>query len=181
MTYSFEQATNWPLWRKIAFRFLFIYFVFTVAPWTWFDVIEETTFFSRWISLVIDPLVGFFNRTLFHVRPVLVPVNGSGDTSYGWAALWTFLLIAAIGAIIWTLIDRSRQNYNQLNYWMCLFIRYSIALAGLFYGFDKVFLVQMPFPSLHQLATPLGDFSPMRFSWMFIGYASPYQFFSGVL
>jgi hypothetical protein len=32
---------------------------------------------------------------------------------------------------------------------------------------------------LSALATPLGDFLPMRFSWHFIGYSTPYQFFSG--
>ena len=39
----------------------------------------------------------------------------------------------------------------------------------------------MPFPSLHQLATPLGDLLPMRFSWLFIGYSTPYQVFSGAM
>jgi hypothetical protein len=39
----------------------------------------------------------------------------------------------------------------------------------------------MPFPNLSQLATPLGDFLPMRLSWMFIGYSTPYQMFSGVM
>lgn len=39
----------------------------------------------------------------------------------------------------------------------------------------------MVFPSLHQLATPLGDLLPMRLSWLFIGYSSPYQIFSGVM
>ena len=39
----------------------------------------------------------------------------------------------------------------------------------------------MPFPALSQLATPLGDLLPMRFSWLFIGYSAPYQFFSGAM
>jgi hypothetical protein len=39
----------------------------------------------------------------------------------------------------------------------------------------------MPFPALSQLATPLGDLLPMRFSWLFIGYSLPYQIFSGVM
>jgi hypothetical protein len=39
----------------------------------------------------------------------------------------------------------------------------------------------MIFPSLSALATPLGDLLPMRFSWYFIGYSAPYQFFSGAV
>jgi hypothetical protein len=41
--------------------------------------------------------------------------------------------------------------------------------------------MQMYFPNLSQLATPLGDLLPMRFSWLFIGYSTPYQVFSGVM
>ncbi|MEP6781829.1 MAG: hypothetical protein ABJC26_18155, partial [Gemmatimonadaceae bacterium] len=37
------------------------------------------------------------------------------------------------------------------------------------------------FPTLSQLATPLGDLLPMRLSWLFIGYSTPYQMFSGVM
>jgi hypothetical protein len=39
----------------------------------------------------------------------------------------------------------------------------------------------MPFPSQSQLATPLGDFLPMRLAWMFIGYSAPYQIFAGFM
>jgi hypothetical protein len=39
----------------------------------------------------------------------------------------------------------------------------------------------MPEPNLNQLATPLGDFLPMRLSWMFIGYSTSYQVFSGIM
>jgi hypothetical protein len=39
----------------------------------------------------------------------------------------------------------------------------------------------MPFPLLSQLATPMGDFLPMRFAWLFIGYSSPYEIFSGCM
>ena len=35
-------------------------------------------------------------------------------------------------------------------------------------------------PDLSQLATPLGDFGPMRMSWMYMGYGSPYEVFAGV-
>ena len=49
------------------------------------------------------------------------------------------------------------------------------------YGIIKLFVLQMPFPQLSQLATPLGDLLPMRFSWLFIGYSVPYQFFSGAM
>lgn len=101
--------------------------------------------------------------------------------SYGWAQLWLLLLLALAGCIIWSLLDRKRQSYSHLNYWLCLFARYYVAIIAFTYGIEKLFAMQMPFPNVHQLATPLGDFLPMRLSWMFIGYSGPYQVFSGIM
>jgi hypothetical protein len=78
-------------------------------------------------------------------------------------------------------VDRHRRSYGQLNYWLCLFLRYFVAFTAFQYGFSKVFALQMSFPSYSQLATPLGDLLPMRFSWLFIGYSTPYQVFSGLM
>jgi hypothetical protein len=43
-----------------------------------------------------------------------------------------------------------------------------------------MFSLQMAPPTLSQLATPLGDFGPMRLCWMYMGYGSPYEVFAGV-
>ena len=112
---------------------------------------------------------------------MLVPFNGSGDTSYGYAQLDLYLLLAATGAIVWSILGRTSIQYNGLSYWLRLFIRYFLIMNCFAYGFDKLFLLQMPFPNTSQLATPLGDFLPMRLSWMFMGYSHTYQFFSGLL
>ena len=60
-------------------------------------------------------------------------------------------------------------------------MRYYIAFTAFLYGIDKIFLLQMPFPNQSALATPLGDLLPMRFSWFFIGYSAPYEFFAGAM
>ncbi len=171
----------WPLWRRIIFRFFFVLLVLLMQPWTWLDGIPGIDFLLGFWYRFLDWLVNTANATLFHVRPVLVPLNGSGDTSYGWAQVWLFLTLSATGCLLWSLIDRKQRNYSHLNYWLCLFARYYVALFAFIYGIDKLFLTQMAFPSTHQLATPLGDLLPMRFSWLFIGYSGPYQFFSGLL
>jgi hypothetical protein len=79
------------------------------------------------------------------------------------------------------MLDRKRTDYDRLAFWLRTIVRYYIATAALSYGIIKLFLLQMPFPALSQLATPLGDLLPMRFSWLFIGYSAPYQFFSGAM
>src|SRR6185436_452574 len=121
------------------------------------------------------------NANVFHVRDTLVPVNGSGDTSWAWTQLWLYLTIAAIACVVWTIADRKRTSYTRALYWLRLIVRYYIASAALSYGIIKLFLLQMPFPAISQLATPLGDLLPMRLSWLFIGYSTPYQIFSGAM
>ncbi len=174
-----QEYPVWSFGRKLLFRGCFVFFALLLIPWIGSvpGLDHLTSFYSDAIELV----VAFLNRHFFHVREVLVPVNGSGDTSYGWAELWTYLCLAFSGMLIWSLADRKRRSYAGLNYWLCLCIRYFIALVAFMYGFQKMFLLQMPFPNISQLATPLGDFLPMRFSWMFLGYSGPYQFFSGCM
>lgn len=170
---------TWPLWQKILFRFFFIFLFFQAA--NWLSIIPYSNYVLQFYDNAIDWLVHFFNAHLFHVKDVLVPENGSGDTSRGWANLWTVLTLSAAGSIVWSIIDRKRPNYTHLNYWLCLCTRYYVALIAFTYGIDKVLPLQMPFPNMHQLATPLGDFLPMRLSWMFIGYSTPYEIFSGIM
>lgn len=171
----------WPLWRKFIFRFFFILLALMMAPWTWLDSIPGVGYLTQFYGKLMDWLVNTSNRLFFHVRKELVPLNGSGDTSYGWAQVWLFLSLALTGAVVWSVLDRKRPGYAHLNYWLCLFARYFVGMTALSYGILKIFAMQMYFPSLHQLATPLGDYLPMRFSWLFIGYSTPYQVFSGVM
>lgn len=172
---------NWPLWRRLLFRFFFIYFAITIAPWTWLDRVPGVSTVTQPWSFVMDWLVETSNKYVFHVKDKLVPVGGSGDTSYGWAQLWLVLSLSVIGMIIWSVVQHRKKEYTKLNYWLCLFTRYYVALVLFSYGIIKLFALQMVPPDYSQLATPLGDFLPMRFSWLFIGYSTPYQVFSGFM
>ena len=178
---SDARASVWPVWQRVLFRFFFVYFVLQVAPWNWFRAIPGIPFLLRPYGRLVNWAVEASNARFFHVRDTLVPVNGSGDTSWAWTQMWLYLSLAAIGCVIWTVLDRKRVNYERLAFWLRMIVRYYIAAAALSYGIIKLFLLQMTFPSLSQLATPLGDLLPMRFSWLFIGYSVPYQFFSGAM
>jgi hypothetical protein len=174
-------APVWPQWQRVLFRFFFIYFVLQVQPWNWFARIPGVPTVLRYYGRAVDWAVRASNANLFHVRETLVPVNGSGDTSWAFAQLWLFLSLAAIGCVVWSILDRRRTAYERLAFWLRMIVRYYVAAAALSYGIIKLFVLQMPFPALSQLATPLGDLLPMRFSWLFIGYSVPYQFFSGAM
>jgi len=170
----------WPLWARFLFRCCFAYAILYAAPWGWLGYIPGVRSLLGYYGRADDWMVRAANAQFFHVRPELVAVNGSGDTSWAWARLWLYLAIAAVVAIVWTLADRKRTGHPVLLYWMRTILRYNLATFALSYGIIKLFMLQMSFPTLSQLATPLGDFLPMRFSWMFIGYSPLYQFFSGL-
>jgi hypothetical protein len=158
-----------------------VYFLFQIEPWDWFRPIPGVSLLLRPYDMVMDWAVRTGNARLFHVRETLVPVNGSGDTSYAYARLCLLLTIAVMACVVWSILDRRRPNYERLGFWLRTVVRYYIATAALGYGIIKLFMLQMAFPTLSQLATPLGDLLPMRFSWLFIGYSGPYQIFSGAM
>jgi hypothetical protein len=172
---------NWSLFRKILFRFFFIYLLLEAAPWSWLEPIPGVGFLLNYYNQFIDWMVQIANAKLFHIRKVLVSPAGSGDTSWSWALQWLYIVVAFAGCLIWSFFDRKRKNYIELNYWLCLTVRYYVIMIAFSYGLSKVFPLQMPFPNQSQLATPLGDFLPMRLSWMFMGYSGAYQIFSGFM
>jgi hypothetical protein len=181
-TQSPAAEKAWPLWQRILFRFFFVYLALQIAPWG---------FFTTWIPPVdwlvsgygqgVDRLVRWSNAHVFHTWATLVPVNGSGDTSWAFTEMKMYLVIAAAACVVWSVLDRKRANYRRALLWLRMSARYYVAAAALSYGIIKLFLLQMPYPTLSQLSTPLGDLLPMRFSWLFIGYSAKYQFFSGAM
>jgi hypothetical protein len=174
-------SNAWPLVHRVLFRFFFLYLLLQIAPWTWLYRIPGLATVAGYMFRLNDWAVRAANRRFFHVRETLIPVAGSGDTSWAWAQLWLFLSLAVIGCVIWSVLDHKRTSYPRLGYWLRTIVRYYIATAALSYGIIKLFALQMPFPALSQLATPLGDLLPMRLSWLFIGYSAKYQFFSGLM
>jgi hypothetical protein len=174
-------SSAWPLWQRVLFRFFFVYWLLQIAPWTWLSRIPGARLLPNYVSQLTDWAVRASNSRFFHVRETLIAVNGSGDTSWAWARLWLFFGLAVTGCVIWSVLDRRSRSYPRLGYWLRTFVRYYIATFALSYGIIKLFRLQMVFPSVSQLATPLGDLLPMRLSWLFIGYSDMYQFFSGLM
>jgi hypothetical protein len=175
-----EAPVKWSMGQKTAFRFFCIYFLLNIEPWTWLGykipgLSNLTEFYSgmmEWIRLR-------FNNVFLHFPVTKVVNNGSGDTSVSWEYLFLYLTLSVVGTMIWSLLDRKRPNYQKANYWLRTIIRYQLIITCFIYGWIKIFALQMIFPGVSQLATPLGDLLPMRFSWLFIGYSTPYQVFSG--
>ena len=181
------NATQWPgsaqwaVWQKWLFRFFFCYFLLYTEPWTWLEYIPGVSSLMAWYHDFADWLVNAANTHVFKVYTELVPPNGSGDTSYNWTQVWLLLCLSLIVCVIWSVLDRHRKSYNQLAYWLRIIIRYFIMINCFLYGIIKIFSQQMTFPNFSLLATPMGDYLPMRLSWIYMGYSDSYQQFSGYM
>lgn len=181
MQFPLTLTTTWTWWQKIGFRLFFLFYCLFLGPWDLLSVIPGFNFIAQYYYIAAEAVVNFFNKHLFHIPPNTKSPNGNGDYPEQWMQVATCVVLALAGTLLWSILDRKRKEYTRLNYWFCLGIRYFIIMMGFSYGIIKLFCLQMPFPSISQLATPLGDYLPMRFSWMFVGYSSTYQIFSGAI
>ncbi len=118
-----SEKLPWPLWRKILFRFFFIYFILYISPWLWLNLIPGADYLFKYYYQFFDWAVINANANFFRVFGIknVQPVfNGSGDTSYNWAMICLFISLSMIGTIIWTIVGWSKKSYRQLNYLLCL-------------------------------------------------------------
>lgn len=182
MTLPLQNENNvWPLWKKILFRFFFIYLILRAAPWMLFNNIPGVYAVTKYYNKFIDRIIRASNAYIFHVSKVLIKTQGTSDASWNWAQFYLYVCIAVAGCIIWSLIEHRKTNYVKLNYWLCLIVRYYLVFLSFYYGFAKIYLQQMPYPSQSQMATPVGDLLPMRLAWVFMGYSKGYETFAGFM
>jgi len=176
------QTAQWNLSARVMFRFVFIYFVLyciliqIVNELISIPKIEIPDLGTLW---PMRQIVVWTASHIFHVGHPLVFFSGSGDKTFDWVEVFCVLVIAAIGMIVWSVLDRRRPNYVTLHKWFRLFIRFALASQMISYGMAKVIPLQMPSPSLVRLLEPFGNFSPMGVIWSSIGASRPYEIFAG--
>jgi hypothetical protein len=115
---------------------------------------------------------------LLHLK-VSAAFNGSGDKPYNYLEALSYVLVAALAALVWTLLDRRRPNYARLHEWLRVYVRFGLGMIMLLYGTSKVIPTQFSTPSLGRLLEPFGAASPMGLLWTFMGASAAYTIFSG--
>ncbi|HEV2444317.1 MAG TPA: hypothetical protein VGS58_00285 [Candidatus Sulfopaludibacter sp.] len=177
---------KWSLGARIAYRFLCCYLMLYMLPDQGhvelfgaipFNEVLTRPYVKMWRALV--PWVAIHVFHLSGPATVYPPVNGSGDSTLDYVQHFCYLAIAAVAALVWSVLDRKRPNYRVFHAWMHVFVRYALAFTMFGYGFAKVIPTQFGPPSLSRLIEPLGDFSPMGLLWTFVGYSKAYTIFSG--
>lgn len=171
-----DAVWSWP--RRALFRFGVVLGVLFAYPFP-IGLIPKTEPLSVRALEPCDWIVRALAAALGQDRPSLV-LTGSGDTR--WSYLWWLasLILAVIGAAIWSGVDRRRLAYPRLAGWALIGLRYVLAFTMVSYGFAKIFDTQFPPPSYIRLDHRLGDMSPMGVLWTFTGASTPYAVFGGL-
>jgi hypothetical protein len=178
---------RWNLALRIAFRFWLVYLglyclateilpgLFTVTGGPTAVLPDPATVWP------LRPVIFWTAAHIFHVNaPLSFGSNSaSGDGMFGWVMTFCLLVIATAATVVWSLLDRSRENYAELHKWFRLFVRFALAGRMIAYGFAKVFVVQMRYPSLTRLVQPFGTLSPYGVLVNSVGSAPAYEIFTG--
>jgi hypothetical protein len=181
---------RWNLALRIAFRFWMVYLglyclatqilsvLFTVPTADSASLPDLATVWP------LRPVISWVAAHIFHVNATLTVFwggnSGSPDCIFGWVTNFCVLMIATVATVVWSLLDRSRENYAKLHKWFGLFVRFALAAHMISYGMVKVIPVQMSYPSLIRLLQPFGTLSPMGVLWASMGSAPAYQIFTGI-
>ncbi len=175
-----EHGGDWRLSTRIAFRFVFSYFLLYIFPGAvgalGADMPNNDAYRRIWHMIV--PWVG---QNLLHLQGDMTEVaNGSGDQLYDYILLLCLVVVAAIATAIWSWVDRKKTNYDQLYQWLRLFVRMTLAVAMISYGANKLFRMQFAPPPLYRFVDYYGNSSPMGLLWTFMGMSRAYSLFAGI-
>jgi hypothetical protein len=179
------QAERWSSATRLAFRFAFAYFLL-------YSVVSHVL-----VHLFLPPgtmpgqglgtLGPMFNLTawaaehIFGITEPLVYTGNSRDTTFFWVQAFLVLVSALAATVIWSVLDRRRENYVALHKWFRVFIRFAVAAQMIYFGMVKVIPTQFPPPSLVTLVAPVGNLSLQGLIWTATGASTPYQIFTGIV
>ena len=181
MTYfSSTEDEKWSAISRLGFRFSFIYFLLIIlfqnnGAYPLFQLISQYT------DKLMQKVAVWFGESIVAIPyKINTGPNGSGDTTYDYMVIFLVFVIAIIGTITWTLLDRKRANYRKLYYVLTTAIRYYVGLMLISYGLVKVIQLQFSAPQFYRLMQPYGESSPMGLAWTFLGFSEGYNLFMGI-
>lgn len=172
------SAGDWGLARRISFRFGVLLAGLLIFPFP-VSVIPKADAVSRWLYAPLHRTAIWFGDHALGIPELFDGRSGSGDRTIDYVQLLMFALIAALGALVWSIADRKRLAYPRLAAAARVVLRYYLASELLSYGAIKVFRLQFSELWPGMLHERYGDSAPMRLLWSFMGYSAPYTVFAG--
>ncbi|MEZ0539356.1 DoxX family protein [Fibrella arboris] len=167
--------SGWKSAEKGLFRFFALYFLIQIVPLTpsfWRDL-----FNANW-------QYGFY-QPLFKLAKYTPNFVGDSGSFLNWIIAAG---LAGLGTFGWSIWEQNRidagkpvLDYNQLNAWLRILIRYRLAAGLLAFGLIKLFPIQAAEPSLSHLNTPYGELTEWKIFALTLGVVPSYQAFLGLV
>ncbi|HEY6565809.1 MAG TPA: DCC1-like thiol-disulfide oxidoreductase family protein, partial [Pirellulaceae bacterium] len=170
--------TAWGSVASFFCRWFTAYLVLYVFPFP-IGTIPYAGPLAGWYTTAQQGMVTWIAKEVCGIAITVYPA-GSGDTTYNYIEFATYLSLAAVLALLWTLVRRGGRLEPRVKEWSYHYVRYFLAVTMLSYGWHKVMPVQMSAPGPDRLLIPIGDTSPMGLLWTLMGASSAYQVFAGL-
>jgi len=146
------------------------------------DQIPGLGIIAEFYMIAINFLTGILGTDILQIHNFKrITDTGSGDTTFDYVRLLTYVLMAIITAIIVFFADRKRINYDRLYYWFIVYARYYLGLYLIVYGLFKLVEGQFSFHDFGRLEGTYGDSTPMGLLWTFMGHSKIYGGFTGIM
>jgi hypothetical protein len=165
----------WKGYQKIAFRIAFIYFLILCVPLYW-------GFYEGVFSINLSKIVYHDLQSIVAFWPPQIITIESEEGVFGllnYINLILIFIMAVIGGLIWTRLDRKATSYHKLNYWIRVLARYRLAYGMIGWGLKKIFVMQMVSPPIGMLNTPFVNMAEKKLYWSHVGVELQYEVFLG--
>jgi hypothetical protein len=165
----------WTHFQKIAFRIGCLYMLFLCIPT--YPKFYEHLFGLQWSKITYHD----FQTIVAFWPPQLILIE-SEEGVFGLLNYINLILIfvaAVVGGLIWTAFDRKAVRYDKLYYWILVLARYRLAYGMIGWGLKKAFPMQMVYPTVGMLNTPLVDMAEKKLYWSHVGVSFGYTVFLG--
>lgn len=178
---ALQPNARWNPALKIGFRFACCYLFLFCFPFP-LGSIPYTGKPAEWYELLWQKVVPWMASHLLRLsQPITIFTNGSGDTRFDYIKALCLLVVAALASILWSVLDRKRQNYGRLHQWLRLYVRLYLGATLLGYGAYKVIPSQFPPMWQWRYLQTYGDSSPMGVLWTFMSASASYTIFAGAI
>lgn len=176
-----NAPARWSTALRIAFRFAFCYFGLYCLPFP-IGALPFTDKPAEIYESLWHKVVPWSAKHILRLaQPITIFSNGSGDTTYDYVKVLCFFGIAVAAALVWSAMDRKRENYARLNEWFRFYIRLTLAAALMTYGAYKVIPSQFPPLLQWRYLETYGTSSPMGILWSFMSASKAYTIFAGAV
>jgi hypothetical protein len=176
------SPTYWSPATRVAFRFLLIYLtLWSLATQVVGGMLQVPGYFVPSLGPLwpMADITYWVARVVFGVEAPFERGN-SADTLFWWVQTFWLLVVSALAAGVWSVLDRRRVEYTSLHTWFFLFIRFALAGQMFYYGMAKVIPIQFMPPALTTLVQPVGALPLSTLLWVFVGASPLYQLFGGL-